>query len=110
MFNSGQICMASTRVYVHRSVAEEFLGIYKKKILEVRGKVGDPRDATTTSGPVADRHQFRTIKHFLEIAKQQSCSFAMGDIPVEGEGCFVEPVIIWDPPKNSDVVKKEVFG
>ncbi|KAM0414644.1 hypothetical protein ACHAPT_013515 [Fusarium lateritium] len=98
MFNSGQICMASTRV------------LYKDKIIQVRGKVGDPRDTTTTSGPVADRHQFHTIKHFLERAKQQSCSFDMGGIPVEGKGCFVEPVIIWDPPKDSDIVKEEVFG
>lgn len=110
MFNSGQICMASTRVYVHRSVAAQFLAMYKDKILQVRGHVGDPLDPKTTSGPVADRQQFNSIKAFLEGAKQQACSFAMGDVPSKQTGCFVDPVIIWDPPKSSDIVQKEVFG
>ncbi|OJI96133.1 hypothetical protein ASPVEDRAFT_119858 [Aspergillus versicolor CBS 583.65] len=110
MFNSGQICMASTRVYVHRSVAARFLTVYKDKILQVRGHAGDPLDPKTTSGPVADRQQFNSIKAMLEGAKQQACCFSMGDVPSEGTGCFVDPVVIWDPPKSSDIVRKEVFG
>ncbi|CAG8214274.1 unnamed protein product [Penicillium olsonii] len=110
MFNSGQICMASTRVYVQRPVADQFLTLYKEKILQVRGRVGDPLDPQTTSGPVADRQQFNSIKSFLGEAKKQGCSFSLGDVPLEQRGCFVDPVIIWDPPKNSDIVKKEVFG
>ena len=102
--------MASTRVYVHASVSDEFLSLFKEKIRQIRGKTGNPLLADTNSGPQADRQQFNVVKGFLAEAKQASYQFVLGEVPADDVGCFIEPVVIWDPPKDSDILNKEVFG
>lgn len=75
--NSGQVCMASSRVYVQKSVAEAFTTLYKKALEDISGSMGDPLDLKTMYGPVADRAQAKGILSHLQRAKEQnSTSFS----------------------------------
>lgn len=109
-FNSGQICMACTRVYVHTNVANRFIGLYKANILKIMGKIGDPLETTTTFGPQADRKQFDNISKVLGKATADGLDFILGGLPLEGTGCFVPPAVVLNPPEQSDVMKKEISG
>ncbi|KAL4952353.1 Aldehyde/histidinol dehydrogenase [Aspergillus filifer] len=53
--NSGQVCMASSRVYVHSSVA---------------GRPGDPDSKETSFGPQADEQQMKSVMAYLQLAQR----------------------------------------
>lgn len=109
-FNSGQICMACTRVYVHTSVANHFIELYKANILKIMGKIGDPLEKTTTFGPQADRQQYNNISKVLQEAAGDGLEFILGGRPLEGKGCFIPPAVVLHPPEQSDIMTKEIFG
>ncbi|PKK48521.1 hypothetical protein CI102_5759 [Trichoderma harzianum] len=109
-FNSGQICMACTRVYVHTSVANRFIELYKANILKIMGKIGDPLETTTTFGPQADRQQYDNISKVLQKAADDGLEFILGGRPLEGKGCFIPPAVVLHPPEQGDIMTKEIFG
>lgn len=78
-WNSGQVCMANSRVYVHASVADRFLALFKESFESV--KLGDPLDPDVTHGPQADRIQFDTVKDYVEIGKQEGKLVFGGEVP-----------------------------
>ncbi|KAJ9326848.1 hypothetical protein DTO027B5_4674 [Paecilomyces variotii] len=111
VFNSGQMCMASSRVYVHKNVAERFLEMYKAAIQQVAGKVGNPLDTTVTFGPQADKQQYEQLVKYLEGASGEPLEFLMGGVPPSaGQGYFVPPTVIYNAPEDSAVMKNELFG
>ncbi|KAK1835641.1 aldehyde dehydrogenase domain-containing protein [Podospora conica] len=110
LVNSGQVCMANSRVYVERGVRDRFL----ERFVEVfRGvKVGDPVDGSTKMGPQADEVQYGVVMGFIEGAKEGG-----GKLLVGGEGrlestggYFVEPTVFVDVPEDEKITKEEVFG
>ena len=108
--NSGQVCIASSRVYVHESISEKFLQEMEEKMGEM-GKSGDPTKEGTLRGPQADKAQFERVMGFLEGAKTEGLDVRMGGGREEGkEGWFVEPTIIVGAPEGSRIMKEEVFG
>ncbi|KIV83633.1 hypothetical protein PV11_05639 [Exophiala sideris] len=112
VFNSGQICMASSRVYVHQSVADKFIELYKAAMVGVMGKKGNPLDPTTTYGPQADKAQYENIRNHLRKAEQDGIKFLLGGPPngKEEDGLFIPPALAFNPPEESDLMKQEVFG
>lgn len=70
VFNSGQVCMASSRVYVQKSVEDEFTKLYAQAIQQLAAQAGNPLEATTGFGPQADRHQFKSITEYLQKAQR----------------------------------------
>jgi aldehyde dehydrogenase (NAD+) len=58
-FNHGQVCCASSRVYVHEKIKDKFLEKYVAAAKAV--KVGDQFDSATNQGPQVDEIQFNTI-------------------------------------------------
>jgi aldehyde dehydrogenase (NAD+) len=67
--NTGQACVAASRVYVQEGVYPKFLEAYKKA-LEAK-VIGDPDLSTTEMGPIVDKAQFDTASAYIERAKSQ---------------------------------------
>lgn len=63
-FNHGQVCCASSRVYVHEKIKDAFLEKYTAAAKAV--KVGDQFDPATNQGPQVDEIQFNTIMKYIE--------------------------------------------
>lgn len=62
-WNSGQVCMANSRIYVQESVAEAFIEAFKNKFQAV--VAGDPTDEKTNHGPQADEIQYNTVRSII---------------------------------------------
>lgn len=106
-WNSGQVCMANSRVYVHASVAERFVELFKESFKAVR--LGDPLDPEVNHGPQADHAQYNIVKKYFEMGKQDG-KLAIGGVPEDTVGYFIQPTIFLDTPENAQIMKDEVFG
>lgn len=109
-FNSGQVCMANSRVYVHKSIAPRFVKAFQKQFGAVNP--GDPTKRETDHGPQADEVQYRNVMKHIEDGKLGGGKLALGGKGnLESmKGYFVDPTVFLDSPENSRLMKEEVFG
>ncbi|TVY82141.1 Aldehyde dehydrogenase [Lachnellula suecica] len=105
--NSGQTCMATTRVYVQDTVAEKFIGLFKSKFEAVT--IGDPLHPGTNHGPQADKVQYDNVLRYIEMGKKEG-TLALGGSTVEGDGYFIRPTIFTNTPEDARTMKEEIFG
>lgn len=106
--NSGQLCIAAKRIYVHASIYDRFAGAlvdYAKTV-----KVGDGAEPETQIGPIQNRPQFERVRALLAEARAIGTTFLLGgDVP-ERKGYFI-PIAIADNPDDSlRLVAEEAFG
>jgi 1-pyrroline-5-carboxylate dehydrogenase len=105
----GQKCSANSRVYVHRSVFDEFVKQLKDKTEKV--KIGDPLDRDVYLGPVIDESAVSTFEEASNEAKKNGTVITGGERLTDGEfskGTFVEPTVV-EVPLDSWIWKKELF-
>ncbi|KAJ5145873.1 uncharacterized protein N7515_000437 [Penicillium bovifimosum] len=107
-FNSGQVCMATSRIYVHSSIADHFLSMFKEKLQAITP--GDPTDPKVDHGPQADEAQFNAVKRFIELGKKDGKLLLGGDSLPDHEGYYVQPTIFFETPENAQIMKEEIFG
>lgn len=107
--NSGQTCMAWTRMLVPQSRYGEALDLIEAAA--ARYTVGDPRDPATRLGPLASRSQFDTVRGFIERARRDGARLLTGGAePVRDSGFFVAPTVFADVDPDSEIGQEEVFG
>ena len=105
--NSGQICLATKRVYAPRSMIDALCDALGK--LARKAAVGDGLQQGTTIGPIQNRAQFERLLDFLEEARTEGTIVAGGEA-IEGEGYFIPPTIVRDLPETARLVREEQFG
>lgn len=107
-WNSGQVCMANSRIYVHESIASPFIELFQKTFTEV--KSGDPLLPGTNHGPQADELQYRQIQVYIEEGKKAGKLSMGGEPSAHKNGFFVPPTVFLDTPEDARVMKEEIFG
>ena len=112
-WNSGQVCMANSRVYVQDTIADRYIELFKQR-LENETKMGDPLDARETGvnhGPQADEAQHKTILQYLESGKQSGGELITGGgAPSDRQGYYIQPTIFKNTPEDAKIMKEEIFG
>lgn len=103
--NSGQVCLAGSRIYVHRSIYDEFLGRFSKAAEELRP--GDPMDQETDFGPLASETHFRKVVGYLDHIPADGGTIVTGGV---GDGWFVRPTIAVGLRPDARTVREEIFG
>ncbi|HTZ61679.1 MAG TPA: aldehyde dehydrogenase family protein [Thermoplasmata archaeon] len=107
---SGQRCTATSRLIVHESVYDAFLG----QLVERLGRftVGDPLDPKTAMGPVASADQERKILEYIAIGKKEA-KLRYGGTKLTGgaydRGYFIAPTI-FETTHGTRISKEEIFG
>jgi aldehyde dehydrogenase (NAD+) len=106
---TGQTCMAGSRLIVHADVHDELIRLVAERAAQI--KLGNPNDADTEMGPVANEPQYRKVLGYLETARAEGATVAYGGVadPALG-GLFVQPTVITGVTRDSTVVREEVFG
>lgn len=111
-FHSGQTCMANSRIYVEKPVAERFLAKFNECAAAAR-KLGDPTLPETTSGPQADRSQHEAVLAYIADGERSGGTKVATGVeapPGEDADRFVAPVVFVNQPEDARIMKEEVFG
>lgn len=69
--NSGQACIASSRVYVHENIRDEFIARMKGAFEASVAAFGDPFAANTHLPPLIDKLQFDRVKNIIKAGKKE---------------------------------------
>jgi len=107
-FNAGQVCCASSRVFVHESIHDEFI---KKAVAHAKTlKVGDPFEKDTFQGPQVDEQQYNKILEYIEHGHKEGAKLACGGKAIGTKGWFIEPTIFTDVNDKMKIHNEEIFG
>lgn len=105
--NSGQVCLALKRLYVHESIydamCEELASLARDAV------VGDGLEQGVQFGPLQNRQQYDRVKALIAEAKENGVIVAGGE-PVDGPGYFIRPTIVRDIEDGTRLVDEEQFG
>jgi acyl-CoA reductase-like NAD-dependent aldehyde dehydrogenase len=107
---SGQSCVAGSRLYLHESVADEFIDRLIGNAKQIR--IGDPLADETQMGPLATEAQLTCIETEVENAKTQGANILHGGArPADlNAGWFYEPTVVECPDQKLRIVDTELFG
>ncbi|MFE3224672.1 aldehyde dehydrogenase family protein [Nocardia sp. NPDC059228] len=103
--NSGQTCAGVERVYVDKSVADEFVAEVKRILTDI--KPGS--DAKASYGPMTMPSQVDIVRRHIDDALKNGGKAVLGG-PESVKGPFIEPVVLVDVDESSDAVCEETFG
>lgn len=106
--NSGQDCMAASRIYVEKAIHDEFARVLAEAVGRVR--MGDPRDPATEMGPVISKRQRDRVAGFVDRALSEGNGDLVVGGPATGPGFWYSPSLLVGARQNSEIVQKEVFG
>uniref|UniRef100_L2FK98 aldehyde dehydrogenase (NAD(+)) n=1 Tax=Colletotrichum fructicola (strain Nara gc5) TaxID=1213859 RepID=L2FK98_COLFN len=110
LYNSGQVCIAIKRIYIHESIYDELLTEMANVVNSF--PVGDGQKEGTMLGPVQNQMQFERVKDLLKDIEEQKHKLAAGSTAPasNGKGYFITPTMVDNPPDNSRIVVEEPFG
>lgn len=106
--NNGQSCIAAKRFIVHESVYDDF---ERGFVTEMQGlTLGDPLLEDTEVGPLATAEGVSKLLSQIEAATAAGGRLLTGGKRVPAEGFYIEPTVIADVPRSSEVCREETFG
>lgn len=106
--NTGQVCIATKRLYIHEDIYDELAAALVD--IAKRVKVGDGLEQGTDIGPIQNKAQFDRVRNLIADAKAAGLTFLTGGEIPDGKGYFVPISIVDNPPEASRVVVEEAFG
>ncbi len=109
--NSGQACIAGTRVLVPSRLLAEVIDRVKATVATLR--VGDPRDPSTAIGPMVNQHQYERVQYFIGRGREEGATLVIGgEGRPEGlkKGYFVRPTVFAGVRNDMEIAREEIFG
>jgi lactaldehyde dehydrogenase/glycolaldehyde dehydrogenase len=110
VLNSGQVCNCAERVYVQRSVAQEFTGRLAEAMRRTR--FGDPlADPTVDYGPLINEAGFRKVDRLVRGALEAGAELVTGGKRGPDErGYYYEPTVLAGCRQEMEIIRRETFG
>jgi betaine-aldehyde dehydrogenase/5-carboxymethyl-2-hydroxymuconic-semialdehyde dehydrogenase len=106
--DSGQVCLAGTRLLVDAAVREEFLTLFHR--YTDAHVLGDSRVKATTISPMIHPEHLARVDGFVERARAAGDTILRGGRRHRADGLWYEPTLIAPRDNNSEVVQQEIFG
>lgn len=109
----GQSCTAGSRLFLHASIADDFLLKLAAKLSKLR--IGDPLDEATDMGAIASKRQFeKVVGYIADGQKEKGAKLVTGGTPPTSgplaEGYYVQPTVIAQVANDWRIAREEVFG
>ncbi len=111
LMNSGQACVAQTRVLVPSSRYGEFVDALAAMVEQI--PVGDPTDPATEIGPLVAQRQQERVRGYIEAGLQEGARLVVGgtDRPAGiDRGWYVRPTLFVDVDNRMRIAREEIFG
>ena len=109
--NSGQICFAGTRIFVQRSIQEQF--VERLSAFTQSLKIGDPQDPDTKLGPLISQLQLDRVLGYVNQGPTEGAKLVSGGKRLGGSlagGYFIEPTVFGDVSNTMTIAREEIFG
>ncbi len=107
-FNSGQVCVAGSRLFVHKSIFDEVI-----EGIAATAPFWAPRpslDPAAHMGPLVSKEQYDKVLGYIEAGKRDGASVAMGGDAPSADGYYVNPTVLVNVNPQMSVVREEIFG
>lgn len=109
-FNQGEVCSANSRLYVERSIHDEFMD---RLISKARAWMpGDPLNPNSAAGAIVDSEQTARIMSAIGHARDDGAKLLCGgeQLVFNGSSNFIQPTIFGDVTQDMNICRDEVFG
>ncbi len=110
--NGGQNCAQPSRFYVHKKIHNQFVEAFV--VATKKLKVGDPNDAMTFMGPLANKEQRDKSEAYIKSAIDEGATLVLGGerptTPPLDKGWYVMPTVFTNVTKDMRIAREEVFG
>ena len=106
--NSGQVCTAPTRFFVHDKIYREFSDSFAKKAHAI--KEGNGLDPASDMGPVANARRLEAMEMFVEDAAAKGAKILAGGRRIGDRGYHFPLTVLGDVPESARVMYEEPFG
>lgn len=111
--NQGEICLCGSRIYVQKSVYDEFIAAFVDKTK--RFKVGDPLSPDTQMGALVSSSHLDKVDSYVKAAIADGGRALIGGERLTladrcAGGHFYPPTILVDVPHSSRAIQEEIFG
>lgn len=106
--NSGQVCDAGSRAYIHESIYDDFmnrLSTYAQGL-----KVGPGLDPDSFMGPLVSEGQKERVTGYIASGIEEGARLVCGGENIPGKGYFVPPTVFADCTNSMKIVREEIFG
>lgn len=110
MYNAGQCCCGIERIYVHESLYDAFV---EKAVAWVKGlRLGNPFEATTTIGPMANKRFAHVVREQISEAVAEGATALIDPalFPEDDGGAYLAPQILVNVNHEMRVMREESFG
>lgn len=104
--NAGQVCIAGSRLFVHRSVADEVIARIVDRAASLRVGVG----ADAEMGPLISTAQRDRVLDYMDSARADGMTCLAGGGQIAGKGYFVQPTVLAGNVEQARVLEEEIFG
>ncbi|MGM0365611.1 MAG: aldehyde dehydrogenase family protein [Actinomycetota bacterium] len=111
-FMQGEVCCASTRLYCHEDIYDEFVDLLVKRCNSI--KIGDIMDPETRMGALIDENQYKTVDGYVKRAVKDGAKLLCGgkrltDPPMD-KGYFYPPTVLEVNDNKVECIQEEIFG
>lgn len=107
-FNSGQICAAGSRLYVHEKVFDEVVAGITEFAANLNVGPGDDPDAVM--GPLVNATQLKTVSGYVDTGREEGAEVAVGGERLYDRGYFYSPTVLVNANDTMKVTREEIFG
>jgi acyl-CoA reductase-like NAD-dependent aldehyde dehydrogenase len=106
--NSGQACIAGSRVFVHRDVLTALTS--KLAAILTKLKVGDGFEQDTDLGPLISGRQLDRVCNLVESGVREGAELIVGGSRLNRQGYFFPPTLLTAPRPGAQILREEIFG
>jgi len=106
--NSGQICVAGSRLYVHKKVFDQVVEGISGMAKNI--KVGPGLEPGSQMGPLVSQGQLDRVSGYIESGLSEGAEVVVGGKRQGSEGYFLQPTVLAQTHRSMKVVREEIFG
>ncbi|KPA90118.1 gamma-glutamyl-gamma-aminobutyraldehyde dehydrogenase [Pseudomonas asplenii] len=109
-FNQGEVCSANSRLYVQRSIHDEF--VERLQAQARQWLPGNPLDPASRAGAIVDAGQSARIVQAIDRAREEGARLVCGGrrLTIDGSDNFIEPTIFANVDSRMSLAREEIFG
>jgi len=107
-FNTGQICAAGSRLFVHERVYDRVMEGVVNRARTL--KIGPGSEPDTFMGPVVSAQQLERVTGYVRAGQSQGAQIVAGEQTLPAKGYFVRPTVLSNVTPEMTVMREEIFG